>query len=261
MTPIFFGTAARRLFGIYEPRRKADRASRVAVLCPPWGQEYLRAHRSMGRLARMLALAGWDTFRFDYYGTGDSAGDLVEATIAGWAKDIEWAIEEAGEMSGTGRVALIGLRVGANLAASVAKRRGKQVEALVLWDPVVRGREFLDEVHALETTISGAPPLERTGKAGGGHEILGFALTAAMAAEIEALDLVSATDGLPARTLTLVSQPTAAYDELVSALARHPGNPLSVEQYPGLPAWLDDRYSGAGAVPIEALQRMTQWLS
>ena len=108
------------------------------------------------------------------------------------------------------RVALIGLRLGANLAASVAARQSKEVEALILWDPVVRGSEFLSEVHALEATISRAPPLERASDVGGGHEILGFALTASMAAEIGSLDLVSVVEGLPARTLTLVSQPTAS---------------------------------------------------
>ena len=66
----------------------------------------------------MLAASGWDTLRFDYYGTGDSAGDLIEANLGGWEKDIEWAIEEARATSGANRVALIGLRLGANLAAS-----------------------------------------------------------------------------------------------------------------------------------------------
>ena len=209
----------------------------------------------------MLAASGWDTLRFDYYGTGDSAGDLVEANLGEWEKDIEWAVEEARATSGANRVALIGLRLGANLAASVAVRRSKEVDVLILWDPVVRGPEFLSEVHALEAAISTAPPLERASEAGGGHEILGFALTAAMAAEIGSLDLVSAVDGLPARTLTLVSRPTASYDELVSALARRRGNSVSVERISGLPPWLDDRFLGVGAIPVDALQRMAQWLS
>ena len=261
MTPLFFGTTSRRLFGIYEAGRKGNRAPRAAVLCNPWGQEYLRAHRSMCRLARMLAASGWDTLRFDYYGTGDSGGDLIEANLGGWEKDIEWTIEEARATSGANRVALIGLRLGANLAASVAVRRSKEIEALILWDPVVRGPEFLSEVHALEATISRAPSLERAGDVGGGHEILGFALTKAMAAEIGSLDLVSLVEGLPARTLTLVSQSTASYDELVSALARRRDKPLSIERISGLPPWLDDRYSGAGSIPVDALQRMAQWLS
>jgi uncharacterized protein len=259
MTPIFFGSANRRLFGIFEPRRNFDRP-RVAVLCAPWGQEYLRAHRSIRKLAVMLSASGWDALRFDYYGTGDSAGDLAEASIASWRKDIEWAIEEANAMSGTSRVALIGLRIGANLAADVAKCNSKLVEALVLWDPVVRGTEFLKEVHALETTISGAAPLERTREIGGGHEILGFPLSSEMAREMRAIDLIAAAAALPARTLTIVSQPTASYEALVAAYAEHPGKPLSVEQYPGLPAWGNDRYTGAGAIPVRALQRIIQWL-
>src|SRR3954451_13983708 len=76
MTPLFFGSRARRLFGIYEPGRSGSRVPRAAVLCHPWGQEYIRAHRSMRRLANMLSATGRDTLRFDYFGTGDSAGDM-----------------------------------------------------------------------------------------------------------------------------------------------------------------------------------------
>src|SRR5262245_860401 len=95
MTPLYFGSATRRLFGIYEPGTGGRRAPQAAVLCYPWGQEYIRAHRSMRRLAMMLSAAGRDTFRFDYFGTGDSAGDMVDGSVAGWEKDIEAAIDEA----------------------------------------------------------------------------------------------------------------------------------------------------------------------
>ena len=240
MTPLFFGTATRRLFGIYEPARKTDRAPRAAVLCHPWGQEYLRAHRSMCRLARTLAASGWDTIRFDYYGTGDSAGDLIETNLRGWEEDIEWAIEEAKATSGADRVALIGLRLGANLAASVAGRQSKEVEALILWDPVVRGSEFLSEVFALETTISRAPPLERASEVGGGHEILGFALTAAMAREIRSLDLRFLQLGF---ARTHANACFAASDRLRRSSSRRwlgaHDNPLSVERVPICrPGWM-----------------------
>ena len=113
MTPLFFGSGARRLFGIYEPGRSGSRTSRAAVLCNPWGQEYIRAHRSMRQLAKMLTASGRDTFRFDYYGTGDSAGDMVDADLAGWENDIGSAIDEVKDTSGSPRVALLGLRLAA----------------------------------------------------------------------------------------------------------------------------------------------------
>lgn len=261
MTPLLFGTSGRRLFGIYEPAHGTGYVQRAVVLCQPWGQEYLRAHRSMRRLANMLAATGWHTLRFDYFGTGDSAGEMHEADLSGWEKDIEWAIDELRDTSGAAKVTLVGLRLGATLAARVAARRAKDVQALVLWDPVVRGGEFVDELLALETAIASAEPEVRPAEVGGGHEVLGFSITAAMAAQLKSLDLLALTNSLPTRTLTLVSQPGPSQDVLASSLSGRPAGPLCVEIMPCLPAWLEDRHTGAGAIPVEALQRISQWLA
>jgi len=67
MNVFYFGAGERRLFGVYTPARHGGR--RGAVLCPPWGQEYLRAHRSIAQLANTLATAGVHVLRFDYSGT------------------------------------------------------------------------------------------------------------------------------------------------------------------------------------------------
>lgn len=261
MTPLLFGTSARRLFGIYEPAHGAGHVQRAVVLCQPWGQEYLRAHRSMRRLANMLATAGCHTLRFDYFGTGDSAGEMHEADLAGWEKDLEWAIDEIKDTSGAAKVALVGLRLGATLATRVAARRAKDVHALVLWDPVVRGEDFLDEVLALETAIASAEPEVRPDVLGGGHEVLGFPVTAAMAAQLKSLDILALTNGLPDRTLTLVSQPGPSHEALASSLASRSAGSLPLEILSGLPAWLEDRHTGAGAIPVNALQRITRWLA
>jgi exosortase A-associated hydrolase 2 len=261
MTPMFFGSGARRLFGIYQPGQSGSRAPRAAVLCHPWGQEYIRAHRSMRQLAKMLAATGRDTLRFDYYGTGDSAGEMVEADLAGWESDIEAAIDEVRDTSGAPRVTLVGLRLGGALAARVAAKQPRNVEALVLWDPVISGRQYLQELHTMEATDTLTAPVQRASESGGGHEILGFRLTKTMAAEIEAVDLLSLVAGLPTRTLTLASRRSPSLDDLASTLQSRSDNPLAVEQMSCPPAWLEDRDTGAGAVPVPVLQRMIQWLA
>ncbi len=261
MTPLFFGSGARRLFGIYEPGRAGTQAPRAAVLCCPWGQEYIRAHRSMRQLAKMLAATGRDTLRFDYFGTGDSAGDMVEADLAGWESDIEAAMDEVRDTSGASRVALLGLRLGGTLAARVAVKRQKEVEALVLWDPVISGPQYLRELHAMEASIALARPREQASQSGDRHEILGFPLTRAMAAEMEALDLLSMVAGLPTRTLTLISCPSPSSDDFASALNGRPDNPPTIEHMSCPPAWLEDRDTGAGAIPVKTLQRIIQWLA
>jgi pimeloyl-ACP methyl ester carboxylesterase len=261
MTPLYFGTGARRLFGIYEPGRSSIRTPRAAVLCYPWGQEYIRAHRSMRRLANMLAATGRDALRFDYFGTGDSAGNMVDADLAGWESDIETAIDEVRDTSGAPQVALLGLRLGGALAARVAAKRQRDVEALVLWDPVVSGQQYLKELHDMEASVQSALPVQRAGESGGGHEIHGFSLTTALAAEIDAFDLLSLVAGLPTRTLTLFSRSASSNETLATALQRRPGNSPAIERTSCPPAWLEDRDTGAGAIPVKSLQRIVQWLA
>jgi pimeloyl-ACP methyl ester carboxylesterase len=137
VNPFFLGTAERRIFGLYEPAAPTSARVRAAVLCYPWGTEYVCSHRSMRYLAARLAKIGYHTLRFDYFGTGDSGGDESQTDAAGMESDVESAIESASEIAGTSQVALIGLRVGANIAARVAARVPGRVEALVLWDPIV----------------------------------------------------------------------------------------------------------------------------
>ncbi|KQU73844.1 MULTISPECIES: serine aminopeptidase domain-containing protein [unclassified Rhizobacter] len=241
MNPFFFGTRQRRLFGVYSPARAsaAGSGSKAVLLCPPWGQEYLRAHRAMKQLATLLNQAGVHVLRFDFFGTGDSAGEMLDASLAGWQADIETAIDELKDTTDAARVGLVGLRLGGSLAAGVAARRRKDVDSLVLWDPVVLGEGYLKELLA---DAPARPPAH-----GGGHEVMGFALGGAMAAELRGLVLPHAE--LPARTLVVRSVP----GEVIGA--------VPVEQVEGQPAWLEDHHSGAGAVPVKVLQRIAQWWS
>lgn len=141
MIPLYFGTGDQQLFGVYEPARNNSGENRAAVLCNPAGNEYVHAHRTMRNLASRLSKAGLHVLRFDYFGTGDSAGDNGEGHPHRWCDDIEAAMSELKDMTGGTRMTLIGLRLGANLAARVAARNTRAVEALVMWEPLVAGTE------------------------------------------------------------------------------------------------------------------------
>lgn len=262
MNPFYFGSGQRRLFGVYTPGRGGGRP-RAIVLCHPWGPEYLRAHRSMRMLGAMLTTAGFHVLRFDYFGSGDSGGNDTDVDLAGWRADIEMAMEELQETTGASKVSLVGLRLGATLAASVAAKRAPAVDAVVLWDPVVSGAEYLRELWQTARGLALVPGTEPVGRgtlAGGGHEILGFALTSLLHEELQGLDLLRQVPGLPARTLAVVSGPRPSYDSLRQTLAGHALGPLPLDVIESRPAWLEDEDSGAGAVPVKVLQRVVQWL-
>jgi predicted alpha/beta hydrolase len=105
MTPLYFGTGQRRLFGVLDPAQARSSQAQAAVICYPWGPEYIFAHRALRHLSRQLAVRGFNVLRFDYYGSGDSAGDESEVRLSGWREDIVAAIEELKDISGTKAVA------------------------------------------------------------------------------------------------------------------------------------------------------------
>ncbi len=238
MTPLYFGSSKRRLFGAYTP----GRGERAAVLCPPWGNEYLAAHRSLKHLGAQLAAAGWHVLRFDYHGTGDSGGRLEEESLAGWERDVETAIEEARDASGAARVALAGLRLGATLAARVAARRPRDCSSLALWDPVVSGADYHRELLLAAAEAHDEP------------EVWGFPLGRAMADELRALALPPVPAPLAARTLAVVST-GAPLDPVRAALPE-----AGVEAIADTSVWDEGRRFGAAGLPVKVLQRIVEWL-
>jgi pimeloyl-ACP methyl ester carboxylesterase len=255
VTPFFFGTGRRRLFGISDSASWTGRASgRAIVLCNPWGPEYIHAHRSMRQLARRVSLVGFHALRFDYFGTGDSAGEMCDADLPGWEEDIETAIGELRDSTGVKRVALAGLRLGATLAASVAARRRMDVDTLVLWDPIIFGKTYVQEL--IHGTGQGAS-MVRPQEVGGGHEIRGFPLTARMAREFEALDLTNLLGALPTNTLIVLTERVTWNDTLKDTVAKMDNT--SLEYLDDLPVWIE-RVENPGIVPVNALKHIVHWL-
>jgi len=255
MTPFYFGDRAHRLFGVYTPPRGVKGPKgRAVLLCNPWGQEYLRAHRSMRQLGQLLSDAGLHVMRFDYFGTGDSAGDLPEATLALWMEDIATAVEELVDLSGASRVTLIGLRLGATLAAAVTHEPLDPVDALVMWDPIVSGSSYVTDLRLSADSAAVRPESLND------VEVDGFTLTDRWARDLAGLDLIRLVSGLPARLLTVLSQEDAHGVALAEALtAASPAR--QVVRIPDVPAWVEHENSGAGAIPVHVLRRIVEWMT
>jgi len=236
MLPIHFGKRDRPLFGLYDegasPRRRVG-----VVLCNPIGWEYLRAHRTLRLLAGRLADAGFDVLRFDYSGTGDSWGDIAEtATLAQWFDDTEAAIEELCGVSGSSRIALVGLRHGAAIAAEVAQRRPEDVERVVLWDPPCLALDGHDTALASDVPSTVLPQGRLR------EELAALARRVPHAGRASLVVAVSEeVQHIPAELASVATD-----------LIRAPGSPT---------CWVEERDFGAGAVPSELLTRIVQGLA
>lgn len=186
MEAFYFGSSANQLLGAYHPPQGASRREGI-VLCNPFGQEYMRAHRSFRRLAINLAAKGFSVLRFDYRGTGDSAGTLQGVTAKDWMEDIELAIQELMDIAAVQKVSLLGLRLGSLLAAEVAAKN-KSVNKLVLWDPIVSGQAYVDEIAS---EIAVKESRSRFVAQDGSLQFNGFSMPALFKESLSSLDLCS----------------------------------------------------------------------
>lgn len=144
-TPFFFPVADQELFGILHRPTTAPNGSGF-VFCHPFAEEKLWAHRVYVSLARDLAARGHTVLRFDHMGHGDSDGEFQHASVATHLRDIEAAVGRLRvECPGLEGVGLLGLRLGGTFAALSAERV-PGINRLVLWDPVVDGGRYMQEV-------------------------------------------------------------------------------------------------------------------
>ena len=134
------------LFGCYHPPSDLS-SQKLAVICPPLFDEYRRCYRGLADLANACAGEGCHVLRFDYYGTGDSMGDLEEVQDSLWIENIHQAVEEGLALSGADQVVLVGVRFGGTLASYC---RHQAVKQKVLWDPQISGEDFLDLMDAVK---------------------------------------------------------------------------------------------------------------
>lgn len=144
--PTWFGPDDRPLFGwVHVPDDGRARAG--VVLCPPLGTEGVCARWTLRMLAEQLAARGMMALRFDYDGTGDSAGAGEDPDrVPAWLASVSSAVA-AVRGAGAARVVVVGMRVGATLAALGAG--SDKPDALVLWDPCTSGRSYLRAQRAL----------------------------------------------------------------------------------------------------------------
>jgi pimeloyl-ACP methyl ester carboxylesterase len=206
MEPFFFRAGEKRLFGVYDEPARGPARPRAVVLCYPMGHEYFSAHRTFRQLSARLVEAGFHVLRFDYYGCGDSAGESEEGAVEQWLEDIGAAVGEIKDLSGAAEVSLIGARLGATLAALAAGRR-RDVDGLALWDPIVKGEDYIRELTRLQKDWlrDGLPEPRRLDPDDPITEAVGFPLTDRLRSDLEKIDLQGPAEGFARRMLVVDS--------------------------------------------------------
>jgi uncharacterized protein len=197
LTPLHFGDSGSPLFGVlHAPVAELDRAHGV-VVCPPIAQEHVRSHGALRQLAVALSRAGYHVLRFDWFGVGDSAGSLGEASLARFREDLAAAIEELVDRTGVRACSLFGARLGASVAISTPL--SLRPARLVAWDPVLEGAAYLRAQRALHASLIADPNRfwqPSHGLRAPAEELVGFRFGATLTEELLALDLRAPREGL-----------------------------------------------------------------
>lgn len=144
MESFYTGSGDDKLYTVYHAPTKFRAGNIGIVMCYPLGQEFIRSHKAYVRLANRLGDEGFHVIRFDFYGCGDSYGDLELATVTKWVEDIRRVLSDFNQALGLGGVYLLGTRFGATLALMYSSIF--EVDGLVLIAPILDGAEYIKEI-------------------------------------------------------------------------------------------------------------------
>ena len=181
------------------------------VFCHPFAEEKKCAHRALVDLARGCAEAGWAALSFDMRGCGDSPGAFGDQDPDAWRQDIRAALDFLAAAIER-PVGLLGLRLGATLAAQVAGER-EGLACLVMLEPVVIGERYVRDnlrrsiIKAMLTKREGGESFDAaqvTAAAGAGSvDFDGYPVSAAMQEQLKALDLLASPPSYAGPTLVV----------------------------------------------------------
>ena len=248
-TAFYFESGDRSLFA-WLHRPAGTVAEHGVLICPPLGHEQVHSHRTLRHLAERLAAQGFAVMRFDYHNTGDSDGTENDPQrLATWQANVSDAVDWMRLEGGCRKISLVGLRLGATLAAFYAEQH--EVESLVLWAPIVKGRRYVRELTALSQTAQLA-----AGSESAGIEAMGFVYPNELAGELAQIDLLA--HSVRCQQVLIASNANAAGD--LALLEHLTKQGVSVESmaltgYEGMMAEPHDTQ-----VPHEALRRIVDWM-
>ncbi|RKY21565.1 MAG: hypothetical protein DRQ55_03840 [Planctomycetota bacterium] len=260
MFPLFFGKPDRQLYGVYHMPELGRALPLGAVLCQPILHEYADARRAFRALADRLAKAGVHALRFDYQGTGDSAGNGDTCAVDRWLEDIETAIDELKASRGLEAVGLVGLRFGATLAAQVASRRD-DVPFSVLWEPVTAGATYLDQLRKLQTAwVNWECRTRPSARSQASQvEVFGHPLSEQLAAGLARTDLPPLSGLRSARSL-FVDEGSAQGGESLRREAALRDTQVQACHIDGGQVWRREFDGAQAQVPFELLSQVTNWI-
>lgn len=191
--PFWIGEPERHLYAALH-RPESAQPHLGVLLVPPLLHEQPRARRFLTDVASAFAANGIAALRFDFFGSGDSAGDAAQMRLTTLREDLECASSALRAHAGVTDVVVIAWRAGA-LAAWDWLHHGGAASLLVLWEPIRDGRDWLTELERADADERVSPerytarrPMRSDASDG---QLMGYAVAPALREAIAEVSIVT----------------------------------------------------------------------
>jgi alpha/beta superfamily hydrolase len=259
MHSFYFPMPEGDVFAVYHPPRAAVARQSAVLLCYPLGHEYLNSHRAYRHLATLLSEAGFPVLRFDYCGCGDSGGVCEEAGMELWLRNVSLACGQLKTKSNASRLCLLGLRFGASLAMMTAATC-PSIQTLVLWDPVVQGPGYLEELKIFHKRVLDAAEASSRSVARpsvyDGLSLFGFG--SHLSEELRQIDLLS-MGKKPAEKVLVIESASESASSSLSERLRQWGSDVAYRILPNDESW--KRNFDSVLLPGPIVPAVLNWVS
>ncbi len=149
--PVAFSSQGRQLVGIWH----TSRSKKIVLLCHGFTGSKVESKRIFVETGRIFSAESIDAFRFDFFGSGDSAGEFADSSISTNLVNLQDAVAWA-RQQGYEKIAVLGLSMGG--AAAILSAADLPIDALVTWSAVPDMRKLFsslmpnwqDKAHSTE---------------------------------------------------------------------------------------------------------------
>lgn len=223
------------------------------VYLPPFGEEMNRSRSLVTEQARQFAREGFSCTILDYYGTGESLGDLISASLPIWRQNIDDVLAQLLQRHQC-PVYLWGCRLGGLIALDYVSVGPDVCSKLLLWQPVSSGGTFVTQLLRQRSAAimqkgekaESTSDMKRQLAEGNSFDVGGYRLGGALLTAIDQLEVASMLSGNPlGDTLEVFwlehvaeadEQPGAKASRIIRELTDG-GAKVLVKTFTGEPVW------------------------
>jgi pimeloyl-ACP methyl ester carboxylesterase len=127
--PITFQSLGQQIVGIWHRGKQ----SKLVILCHGFTGNKVESRRIFVEAGRAFVEQGLDALRFDFYGSGDSAGEFADSSLSINVANLRDAVLWAGQQ-GYQDIAVLGMSMGG--ATAILALPDPAVKALITWSSV-----------------------------------------------------------------------------------------------------------------------------